>query len=170
MTFQQIILKQNELKTELTSLKKEYETKFNNLDREISELERLKEIAVTGVDVDKVKNAEEVIRLEGKIGYYDEGKFIKYPKRVDAINDAINDIASGCKKIRNEYFGVKDYSGFGDQRSNCEYGYSPRHGSIVFKVGLKSDRKIELTEEMINDCIYYLENIKAGKLKQYIRN
>lgn len=56
-------------------------------------------------------------------------------------------------------FGTKDYDAWAGQRSDHEWG-GPRHGSIVFKIGLK-DRSRELTEEERADAIYFLLNIEA---------
>ena len=39
------------------------------------------------------------------------------------------------------YFGVKIYSGFGEQREDHEYGFGPKHGSTVFAVGLREPKR-----------------------------
>jgi hypothetical protein len=53
-----------------------------------------------------------------------------------AIADAISAIqANGTTALRSSYIGIKNYAGFGDQRADCDYGYSPSHGYIVFSIG-----------------------------------
>lgn len=52
------------------------------------------------------------------------------------IEDAIAAIqADPVTALTLEFMGVKDYAGFVDQRCDCKYGYGPRHGCIVFRVG-----------------------------------
>lgn len=37
--------------------------------------------------------------------------------------------------LRSEYFGIKNYEAFGDQREDHRYGFGPAHGHIVFSIG-----------------------------------
>lgn len=53
----------------------------------------------------------------------------------EIITDAAEDIAAGCLSLRREYFGRKFYSDF-DQREDHRYGSGPKHGRIVFGIGL----------------------------------
>lgn len=56
--------------------------------------------------------------------------------RKKVISDAIASILKdGERALLAEYMGIKNYSGFGDQREDHAYGKSPRHGTIVFSVG-----------------------------------
>jgi len=48
--------------------------------------------------------------------------------------EAIAYFQANPKPDRKEYFGIKNYAGFGDQRCDCEQGYGPTHGSIVFEI------------------------------------
>jgi hypothetical protein len=56
--------------------------------------------------------------------------------------------------LRKEYFGIKNYAGFGDQREDHPYGYGPKHGSIVFRIGRENPGDGKALD---NDAIYYLE-------------
>lgn len=55
-----------------------------------------------------------------------------------------------------QYFGIKNYAGFGDQREDHEYGYGPRHGSIVFRIE-RTDEALRTRKALDADAIYYLE-------------
>lgn len=56
--------------------------------------------------------------------------------------------------LRKEYFGIKNYAGFGDQREDHPYGYGPKHGSIVFRIGRANPGD---GKPLDNDAIYFLE-------------
>ncbi len=48
------------------------------------------------------------------------------------------------------------------QRSDHDYGMGPRHGSIIFRIGLVSDaRHRELTSAERDAAVYYLMNLEA---------
>lgn len=56
--------------------------------------------------------------------------------RLGVIEEAIAAIQrDGSRALRDEYLGVKNCAHFGDQRSDHPYGYGPKHGYIVFRVG-----------------------------------
>jgi len=104
-----------------------------------------------GLDLELMDLAKTVVRAEN---YKDT------PRRREAVQAAINEIANSAAPLANEYQGVKIYSGFGEQRSNHGYGCRPRHGSIVFKVeAVVRDR--EWTEAEREAAIYFLMNIGA---------
>lgn len=56
--------------------------------------------------------------------------------------------------LREHYFGIKNYAAFGDQREDHQYGYGPKHGSIVFRIGRADPGN---GKPLDNDAIYYLE-------------
>lgn len=76
------------------------------------------------------------------------------PQRKELIEEAIASIQKdGANCFKGEYFGIKNYAGFGDQREDHSYGMCPRHGTIVFSIGRQS--KCETV--MGANEIYYLE-------------
>lgn len=82
------------------------------------------------------------------------------PVRAAALADAIARIqADGAQALFAEYVGVKRYSGFGDQRYDCGYGYGPRHGSIVFSIGRRTDQAARLAT-LGADHVYLLEAVR----------
>lgn len=83
----------------------------------------------TSQQIDAPDTSVPVIRIRGDINRDNE----------HAIDDAIVDLTTGAHKLQRQYIGVKDYDRFRGQRTDCEYGYGPTHGHIVFA--------IELTEE-----------------------
>lgn len=114
---------------------------------ELEEMRRQKAMLLKGIDANRIKSAENLLRI---YGLDNERNF-----NVRCINEAINDIAQGSSKLQKEYFGIKNYEGWTHQECDLPYGFDPKHGSIVFSVGL-SNPKHNLTDEETECCLYYL--------------
>lgn len=118
-------------------------------------------IALTeGVDLSRVDRARKVLYIEGDCllaKHVHEGD-----SRANAVANAKRLLADNPARLRSEYIGVKNYSGFGDQREDHKYGYGPRHGHIVFSIGLTQEaRQRDLTPEEIEDALYLLHVLPA---------
>ena len=144
---------------EMVTIKKETEAKIQELQAKYDENSRLYNLALNDISLDKVVVAESVLRIGGRNSYDP-----KHANDQSVISDAIKFFTSNDQNgLRSVCYGVKDYSGFYHQRCDCEYGMGPRHGSVVFGIGLQ-DRKVVLTPEMRDACIYYLEKFRNGQL------
>ncbi len=127
------------------------------------------------LDIEKIRNAESIIEIRGKMGEQEtyDGKFsaMGIGDDLSAVEQAIKWMACSYQPtsytdLNSVYFGCKDYDRWTHQREDCQYGYGPRHGSIVFAIHLRSEHRNKgLTEQQRSDCIYYLEALKAGKLR-----
>lgn len=112
-----------------------------------------------GLDTDKVALAETVMfATEYALGGKD---------RNSARQDAIKWFSGqkiGYLGLKYEFFGTKNYSCWVGQREDCKYGYSPRHGSTCFKIGLKDSFRGSAARDLTDDereaAIYYLINIE----------
>lgn len=157
MKLHEIIAKKIELNSQQNTLTKEYQKSLKIITTEYESLERLEKAAMNDLNIDYIQIAESVMYVDGNpYALTDDRGFI-----ADA---AISDIATGCKKLKTEYFGNKVYSGY-YQRCDCSYGYGPSHGGIRDSIGLKDGaRKRELTSEEKDACIYYLKNY--AKIKE----
>lgn len=64
------------------------------------------------------------------------------PKRATAkiIQEAVEDIATGCHDLRDHWLGLKDYDRWRGQELLCSYigdlPGNPKHGTVVFAIGL----------------------------------
>ena len=92
-------------------------------------------------------------------------KMVVFPTKYPEFAEWFAGVKMTYNNLHTQYFATKDYSGFYHQRSDCDYGYGPKHGSIVFAIGLRSPQE-ELTDYQRDCCIYLLEQIKEGKIKQ----
>lgn len=84
-----------------------------------------------------------------------EGRAWLIEKAIAALQSRPGDALAG------EFFGIKNYAGFGDQRCDCPYHMGPKHGDIVFKIGRRGStgderRAVEVTD----DAVYLLEAVR----------
>jgi hypothetical protein len=110
------------------------------------------------LDPEKIALAETVIQVHGLFEKAGED-------RESARTAAVHWIATGeggYRGLKSEFFGTKDYDRWHGQRSDHEYGYGPKHGSVIFCIGLVTEaRKRDLTEPEKEAAIYYLLNLTA---------
>jgi hypothetical protein len=151
----EVVEQQRFAEQELERLERDYASRKRQLLEVIEQAERARRLYAAGLDVGRIRLAERVMVVNGECNS---------EVRREAVEDAIRDLAAGYPHLRKAYFGVKNYAHFGDQRCDFEYGYGPAHGTIVFDVRLHRVTPIDLTNEMIEACIYYLELVKDGGL------
>lgn len=116
--------------------------------------ERRASLLEQGLDPDIVKRAEKILAIRGT--------WTPSSQRVGKVNSAIDDLLAGGGYLFKGFRGVKNYSHFGDQGCDCDFGYGPKHGGIVFSIGLTPSRVSggELTTAEVEDCIWYLRNLQ----------
>lgn len=126
------------------------------LEKALSDVQHNIGCAKAGLDLGRIESGLSIINVRGS---YSRGG----QDRGSVIRDAVDWFATGkCAAYRGldaADFGTKNYDRWSGQRSDHEWG-GPRHGSIVFAIGLK-DRKRDLTEDERADAIYFLLNIEA---------
>lgn len=155
MSLTELTLKKDEIENEIRAKREQHEADMKRLDGERrSVLEKLNFVK-SGLDPDKIKHGLSIIK-------FGDVKGIR--ERAECVSDAISDLAAGCQKLKQQYFGTKNYAHWRDQRENHWYGYGPKHGSIVFEVGLnrtalEKANSVGLDENDIESAIYCLLNI-----------
>jgi len=108
------------------------------------------------LDFDKCHKAMEQIRVYGDP--------TKTYMRHSLIEEAMGYIkANPQQALRKHILGIKNYDGFGDQRCDCEYGFGPRHGHIVFSIERNCKYHGDLDVEA---CTYLLAAISDFGWKQ----
>lgn len=159
MNLTELVQKLSEAKKKKLQLMNQYQINLSSINSEISTISKHLSITNVGLDLEMVNRGMLVIEFGETKGIDERNK---------CVNDAISDLAGGAKKLNERYFGTKDYAHWNDQREDHEYGYGPKHGSIVFRVGLRREylRK-ELTPEDIECAIYCLLNI--NKINEQIK-
>lgn len=150
-TLQQLELDLDILLKRKDALQKEFTDCKIIIDKEIQNLQTTIQLIIKGFSPEKIEEARKIIYIYGlhHYGYGDTKK---------AVEDAINALAHGGESLYTQYIGCKNYAGY-CLREDHPYGYSPKHGSIVFKIGLRDPSYI-LASQDIEACLYYLNTIK----------
>lgn len=158
-TIASIIKERMELKAEMERKKKEYDDFVITSNCKLNFLANKENLLSHSIDLEKFMRGQRLLDVElpCRQDWYTKHRTYSMIKS-DIINDAKNDIVNGAKILKKQYFGQKQYEGY-DQRCDCEYGMGPRHGSIYQKVGL-AHPKAELSDEDIESCLYYLNNME----------
>lgn len=121
-----------------------YEQKMKETQASIAVLERQKALKLSDFDTSKIEVAEAILEIKGS--QFD----------VTVVRDAIQDVLQGTPHMATMYFGSKDYDCFSHQRSDHNYFMGPRHGTIVYSIGLKKPYRTGLSKEQQESCVYYL--------------
>lgn len=168
-TLQQIIERRSALTTEQKERAEEHASYIRRIRAELAALAEAEALLVGGLDLAKIERGRALLSIEGRLSetrlaadYMGADKARQSAVRQAALADAKADLAEGGTKIQRQYFGVKNYSGFGDQREDHQYGYGPKHGSIVFSISRQRPFRnsntvgCPLTPEQIDDALYLL--------------
>ena len=128
--------------------------------RRIAACEREIGLNAAGFDQTKIDLAKTIIEA----GDYASGG----DERQSCVDDAIRQFVLGKPahsylNLWTRYFGTKNYDRWIGQREDHQYGYCPKHGSTVFRIGLKPEVRAfpqsELTPEQVESCVYYLTHL-----------
>jgi len=155
----QIVEERNAFQAQLVAHEDAAKAESARIRAEIVALQTLLNNAQAGLDADKIETARAVLNVRGTYAKAGED-------RASVIQDAINWLATGkCSAYQGldtVSFGTKSYDRWHGQRCDCSPGCGPRHGSIIFQVGLK-DRERELSADEREAAIYYLINLERAQ-------
>ena len=169
VSLRSIIQRRAELQTEHASRVSAHATWLERYQAEIEELRQSEALCAGGVDLLRLRRGLSLIDVAGStkpvIGGCPENQR-ELGARAAVIADAKIDIANGAQRLRDGYFGVKNYAHFGDQRCDCQYHLGPKHGSIVFRIGLplvvrEGLKTKRLSAAEIEDILYVLANLDS---------
>ena len=136
----------------LNKLNEDFTRESLRLKTMIADQETILAQAESGLDTDKIELAETFLQVSD---FSSGGE-----DRFAAKKDATDWFALGQKgrtNLRREYIGTKSYDRWHGQRSDHEYGMGPRHGRIIFSIGLAPEfRDHEFTEQECEAAVYYL--------------
>lgn len=152
MKISEIVKARLMLEDELESIEREYKEKVQSLSLRIEKCKEKERLMSTGFDIEKIELGRKLIEITGNPYAYNDD--VKHESQTIA-SLAIEDILNGCKHLKGEYFGNKQYAGF-YQRCDCRYHYCPTYGTIVDEIGLNV-RDRELTPEEVEAAVYYIK-------------
>lgn len=159
-TLSEITLRREELLQERKAVHQDFRAKDKALESRLKALCTDEAVLCAGFDVERIKRARDLVTIRGRVSDVRHGAYPDQRRdsvRPSALNDAVVEIAKGGGRLLSEFIGVKNYDHFGDQRSDHQYGYGPRHGNIVFSIGLRHPDKTPLTPDQIEDALYFLK-------------
>lgn len=144
----------NEWTSKRADAVKRHAEELRSIDWEIAEATRQRNLLLDGLDAAKIELADHVIYVRGD--YERAGQ-----DRAQCREDAIRELLAGGGRLRTEYCGTKNYERWRGQLSGHPYGMGPRHGSIVFEIGMqRTVRGRDLTADEIDAAVYYLRNLE----------
>lgn len=144
-----------ELQAALAAHLKASEAEASRIKGEIREAQKVLEYSTDGIDLAKVSLAKTIVfankRAEETI---EQAKAETARLKIVEILD-----------LWRYYFGTKSYDGWHGQREDHAYGYGPRHGSTIFRIGVndgvrENRKQSDLTDEEVEAVIYYLTNLE----------
>ena len=171
-TLKDITERRAALTAEREKRKSDHGVWLQSCDNELRALALREHMHCKGIDLDRLDRGHAVIAVRGRLSTVVHGFDSDQDRsgiRQSAVAAARNDLAGGAQKLRKVYFGVKNYDRFGDQREDHQYGYGPKHGSIVFSIGLQRERAErlndgdELTPDEIEDALYVLATLDIAE-------
>lgn len=158
MNLQSIIIEQQRIRSVWQEARKVYEESERLWKARLADLDAAEKLLLAGLDLDRIERAKRVLAVSGEVSKPWAGRADDPKARAKLVEEARIDLACGGERLLEGYLGVKNYEAFGDQRSDHAYGYGPRHGSIVFSVGLAREvrERRTLDADEIDAAIYFL--------------
>lgn len=120
------------------------------------------DLLVKGMSTDRIALGESLLEVCGN--YVTAGE-----ERAACVGKVMDEIGRGGGTLVHDYQGTKNYDRWHGQHIQCSYGCIPRHGSVIFSIGLRpavrkrqpmpDDPARVLTAEEADACMYYLMQI-----------
>ena len=112
-----------------------------------------------GLDQSYIDLAETVLYVRGAYATAGQDKAKQVQSAIDYL--AFGKTRGFYDNLRNQYFATKNYEHWRGQAVNCYYGMVPRHGGVIFEIGLTPDaRRRDLTEAEREAAVYYLLHLE----------
>lgn len=169
MNILEIIQIQKEVESSIHEENVRHKNRMEKLDSQLKDILEQRQLYGLGFDLDKIALAETLLKIEGEAGKVVHGRDRENCGlvRSRAIENAIMDIVmNDGKEMFARYFGVKNYSSFGDQHFNGSYNSGPAHGTLVFSIGYTQETRnkrnpdfVTFTNTEKEAMAYYLQNL-----------
>lgn len=169
-SLREIIQRRCELLAERRQREREHQDWITRCDAQLADLRDSEALLARGIDLERLGRGLHVIEVYGNVSTPIIGRCPQNQRsdgdREAVVADAKQDVANGAVRLRHQYFGVKNYADFGDQRCDGAYHTVPQHGYIVFSIGLTRAIRAriattELTAQEIEDALYVLANLST---------
>ena len=129
-----------DLSAERANVEAKYKTDVGRLTADMDAVKKHIGVASVGLDADKIAVGRTVLNVRGLYARAGDD-------RAQALRAATTDLVlSGGIVLSREYFATKSYDRWHGQYVTCEYGMCPRHGSIIFEIGMSPDCRKRLRD------------------------
>lgn len=155
-----------QLRAAIAEEHKRHATTIANLQANLTTSLELAQRLASGLDENLIAQAKHLIDVDGLYSRAGDD-------REQARAYAIDSILAGGQSLAQEYVGTKNYAHWYGQMVRHPYGMGPRHGSVVFAIGLRQSVRARaprntpvsalpplLIEDEINAIVYYLRNLE----------
>jgi hypothetical protein len=150
MTLAELILKEKEILEILEKERLRHACEMERLQTELLSVRAECNMILQNLDVERMRRGEKLIGVTGDPNT---------ENRKHVVREAIVEISKGGGRLKEVYLGTKNYAHFIDQPTESAYGFVPKHGHVVFRIGLRGPRE-QLSPNEIEDAIYYLSNLE----------
>lgn len=148
--------RQQDLRIKMTAEKARHEAAMRGLRDEYELSAESQARLLAGLNDELILLAEHIIYVSGDFASAGDEKNW-------AVNKAIAELTAGGGLLFREYVGTKNYAHWHGQGASHPYGYGPKHGSMIFSIGLHAPvrARIEkkISDEEASAAIYYLRNL-----------
>lgn len=150
--------KKAELLTALANEKVQHNQTVAGIRRSLETVNAAILLAMAGFDEAKLKVAESVLDVFGDYSRAGDD-------RAMVLEQAVEQVLAKGGRLKVRFLGTKNYDRWHGQGVEIEYGCGPKHGWVIFRVGLKEAVRRRagtevLTEEEVEAAIYYLRNLE----------
>lgn len=145
-----------------TQLDVEHTTAKRAINQGIDRCRKDLQLATNGLEVDRIARARKHFYITGATYIYGRAG-----DTASMMQDAIDAISQGGRRLVYEYFGCKNYDRWTCQRSDHPYCMKPRHGTTVTEIGLTKETRDVMRENedplppyVIEEILYVLYNFR----------
>lgn len=158
--YQEYVAKRDQLEATITKVTRVYESEMGHLKSELRQVNAVLNVAENGVDPEQFMVARQVLEVHWSKNSYEQRRNCDEVKK--AIDDAIEELRHGGRKLHTRQVSIKAYDRWAAQRTDSDYGYGPTHGSDWFKIGLTPAVRAKgpLDEPVALACILWLNALK----------
>ena len=140
----------SELQKQKQAVEAEYKKQLSVLQNRIMYVESKIQAETEGIDTNIIEKAKEVF-------YFENAKSIEGGETSAALLSLKKDIVNDdCALLREQYIGCKNYDGFYKQSISCAYGMGPRHGYVVWSIGIQDRGNAEVKNEHKEAMLYII--------------
>ncbi|WP_046111789.1 hypothetical protein [Aquincola tertiaricarbonis] len=150
--------KKAELLTALANEKVQHDKTVAGIRRSLETVNAAILLATAGLDEAKLQLAESVLDVFSD--YNNAGE-----DRALVLEQAVQLVLAKGSLLKVRFVGTKNYAHWHGQAVEIEYGYGPKHGWVIFRIGLHEAVRRRtgtelLTDDEVEAAVYYLRNLE----------